>query len=538
MSRTLFPSLVIFALFMSGAARAQSPSARPTAEGEDDLEVPSAPTNAAPSGAPEGAAPNAASSAPDAETGHVVPVPQGARPAPATAGPPSASEQGRPPTVAADERLRLLEERLAALEERARRSAAREARARADASKHAVILEGEGYSPASHVGFGIGGYVQADYLHSQASEDQLAQSGAPLNQDRFYVRRARFRADRGWKYAAATFELDANTLSGVNVGIRLAEVSIFYRGANPDAIPPVVMVTAGITDLPFGYELVEADRTRVFMERSLASTALFPTKQDAGVKLSGAAAFLRYAVAVSNGEPVDSHGLPRDPNSSKDFTGRFGAAIHPLSGLELTLGTSFAKGRGFHPGSPATKGTLVWQDQNEDGSAQTTEITGKPGSGATPSKNFDRWALGLDLGVRIETSLGDTRVYGEIYASKNYDRGFLISDPFSSAGGGSDVRQLGGYAAITQDVTPYGVAGFRYSVYDPNADVFEQRRGNFQPRTQTVRTLSPVVGLALPKRARLLFEYDFVRDYLGRTANGTPTDAKNDTWTVRLQGNL
>jgi hypothetical protein len=443
-----------------------------------------------------------------------------------------------PETTSDVERVSVLERRLAALEERARQEALKAARVRHEYEENAVTLEGAGYSPTAHPGFGIGGYLQADCLHSQASEDQLAQSGAPLNLDRFYVRRARFRADRGWKYAAATFELDANTVSGMDVGIRLAEVSLFYRGENPEELAPVVMVTAGITDLPFGYELLEPDRTRTFAERSLASSALFPTKMDAGVKISGAATFLRYAVAVSNGEPVDFHGLPHDPNSAKDVTGRFGAAVKVTNAVDLGIGTSFATGKGFHAGTPATKGTLVWQDQNENGVAESTEVSGKPGSAATPSKNFDRWALGLDLGVRVRTSLGETHVYGEVYASKNYDRGYLVSDPLSSSSGGVDVRQLGGYAAVTQDITRYGFAGFRFSVYDPNADVFEQRRGNFLPRTQTVRTFSPVVGLAVPRWGRLLFEYDFVQDYLGRTASGVPTDARNDTWTARLQVNL
>jgi hypothetical protein len=437
-----------------------------------------------------------------------------------------------------------LDRRLAAVEERlrvvAQRSAAAEAAAVAPrkGSAEPITIEGEGYSPAAHEGFGIGGYLQADYLHSQASEDQLAQSGAPLNQNRFYVRRARLRVDQGFKYAAATLELDANTVSGVDVGIRLGEVSLFYRGANPIAMPPIVMFTAGITDLPFGQELIEADRTRTFMERSLASSALFPTKMDAGIKLSGAAAFLRYAVAVTNGEPVDGHGFPRDPNSAKDVTGRFGAAVTLADAVDLTFGTSFASGKGFHPGAPATKGSLQWQDQNEDGTAQAGEVTGTPGFAGSPSKNFARWALGLDLGARFRTRLGETRVYGEVYASQNYDRGFMISDPLSTEGGGTDIRQLGGYAAVTQELTPYAVAGFRFSLYDPNSDVFEQRQGDFQPHTQTVTTLSPVVGVQLPKRARLLFEYDFVRDYLGRTSTGVPTDMRNDTWTARLQVNL
>src|SRR4051812_6647692 len=41
----------------------------------------------------------------------------------------------------------------------------------------------------------LSGFLQADYVRSQESEDQLADgTGAPLNQDRFLVRRARVRA--------------------------------------------------------------------------------------------------------------------------------------------------------------------------------------------------------------------------------------------------------------------------------------------------------------------------------------------------------
>src|SRR5262249_33129131 len=143
----------------------------------------------------------------------------------------------------------------------------------AKSSAPLITIEGDGYSPAAHEGFAIGGYLQADYLHSQASDDQLSQSGAPINLNRFYLRRGRLRVDQGFKYAAATLELDANTISGVDVGIRLAEASLFYRGANPVTVPPIVMLTAGITDLPFGFELTESDRSRTFMERSLASSA-------------------------------------------------------------------------------------------------------------------------------------------------------------------------------------------------------------------------------------------------------------------------
>jgi hypothetical protein len=103
---------------------------------------------------------------------------------------------------------------------------------------------------------------------------------------------------------------------------------------------------------------------------------------------------------------------------------------------------------------------------------------------------------------------------------------------------GFDLRQLGGYLGITQDITPYLLVGFRVDAYDPNSDFFEERRGELIPRSQSSLTLSPIVGLVLPQRARLLFQYDFVDDELGRDAIGNPTDAKNDQLTARLQVDL
>ena len=133
----------------------------------------------------------------------------------------------------------------------------------------------------------------------------------------------------------------------------------------------------------------------------------------------------------------------------------------------------------------------------------------------------------------MKTRLGETHLHGEVIAASNYDR--ALADP---VGGTPDVRQLGGYVALTQDVTEYGIVGFRVSVYDPNADFLETRHDKLEPKVQTVRTLSPLVGLKLPGRARLSFQYDFIRDFLGRDSSGVPTDAKNNQYQVRLQVEL
>jgi hypothetical protein len=398
-----------------------------------------------------------------------------------------------------------------------------------------VHLERRAFTRPIPYGLKIGGYVQAQYQHNAVSEDQLQQGGAPLNQDEFLVRRARLRLDRGWDFASATLELDAGTVRGPRVGIRRAEGSLFYRGQNAKQLPPLVGLSIGILDIPFGFELADSARVRWFMERSLGSSALFPTEMDAGAKLFGAVSFLRYAVAVTNGEPVDERGLPRDPNGSKDVSGRFGAELALGDKLALSGGTSFAVGKGFHAGSDATKSNVVWNDVNQDGVAQPTELVGVSGSAATPSENFDRWAIGLDLQVGLQTSLGRSTLYGEAFVASNHDRGFLPSDPVATT---LDARQAGGYVALTQELTRYGVVGFRAAVYDPSSDIVETRATKLLPKTQTVKTFSPLVGVVLPDRARLLLQYDFVRDYLARDAVGVPTDADNDQWTLRLQVEL
>lgn len=397
--------------------------------------------------------------------------------------------------------------------------------------------QAEAAAPRSLPGLKFGGYLQAQFEANQLSEDQLQQGGAPLNQNRFVLRRARLRADQSFRYASATLELDANTVRGVSVGVRRAEGSVFYRGANPEELPPLVMLTFGVTDLPFGYELAESTRSRYFMERSQSSLALFPTEMDVGVKLSGAVSFVRYGFAVANGEPVDNLAgrLPRDPNSAKDITGRVGVEFSPIQALRLSGGSSFSRGTGFHAGTQASKAGFVWTDDNEDGKLQSSEIIGIPGTAASPSRNFRRWAYGLDLALELKTTLGATKLYGEAYLASNYDRGLYIADPVQ---GGSDVREAGGYLALVQNVTQYGVVGFRYSVYDPNADFFDQRRGKLIPSSARVTTISPLLGLELRGQARLLFQYDFIRDRLARDAVGVPSDAKNNLATVRLQVEL
>jgi len=380
----------------------------------------------------------------------------------------------------------------------------------------------------------VRGYVQAQFESHQDSEDQLLAGGTPLNQNRFLIRRARVRLDRLWKYGGVMIELDANTVRGPAIGIQHAEATLAYR--NPDHTP-LTSLTLGLFDNPFGREVLESPRERVFMERSFASRAFFPAEPDLGLRAAGQVDWFRYSVAVVNGQPLgDRTGfILQDPNNHKDVLGRVGVAVDIKPTFRVNAGVSVLNGKGFHSGSDATKNTIVWRDIDENGQFNPGEFQGVPGVATTPSKNFDRWLVGADLAFNLDSKFGKTLIAGELSIGSNMDRNVFIADPVTTA---LDQREVGYYIAVVQEFPKGPIAGLRFDSYNPNSDFLDSQAGKLVPTSQTVRTFSPVVGFQVPHRARLVFQYDFVHDALARDAAGVPTDKKNNTLTLRLQGEL
>jgi hypothetical protein len=386
-------------------------------------------------------------------------------------------------------------------------------------------------------GFVVSGYVQGQYQQNQTSEDQLDASGNPLNQNRFLLRRGRLRFDHGWDFAFATLEIDGNNVNGLAFGLRRAEASLLWRARDPSA-PPLITFTVGLTDIPFGYELFEPNRTRLFLERTTASRALFPGDTTFGARAMGAVGFFRYAIGIFDGTPVpdsEPSAAGFDPTSEKDIMARFGVETQPTKDLGVSGGVSFARGTGFHPGTTATKSSLQWQDLNQNGAVDAGELQGVAGQASTPSKTFGRWAIGVDLQARLRTPIGRGLLYGEAYVASNYDRALLVADPTQT---GVDLREVGGYVGYVQEITAYGLLGLRVDAYNPNGDATSQRAGAILPLDQTITTWSPLIGLVLPGRARLTFEYDHILDLEGLDSRGVPTDLRNDQWALRLQAEM
>jgi len=389
-------------------------------------------------------------------------------------------------------------------------------------------------------GLRVSGFLQIQYVWNQLSEDQLQQGGVPLNRDRFMVRRGRVRVSGDWRYFAFDFEVDGSTTRGPFVGIRQANVSGLLR--HPDATrPPYIMVTAGLTEMPFGYEVRLGQREMTFMERSLGSLAFFPGPIDVGLRVRGGVGPFRYDVAVMNGTPLDDRaGGPGgiDPTRRPDVMGRLGFEAGPKH-VAISGGLSFLTGTGFHAGQDATKNVLQWNDLNENGSLDTGEILSVPGTATLPSENFGRWAFNADLQIMVRSKLGWSRVLAEATMAQDLDRGLFIADPVAA---GASLRHVQVYGAFVQDLTRWAVIGARYDLYDPNADALDPQRGRYVPADQTVHTISPIVGAILPDhvargfRGRIVLQYDVVLDSLGRDDRGVPVNIKNDQLTIRIQG--
>jgi hypothetical protein len=386
----------------------------------------------------------------------------------------------------------------------------------------------------AHGGVGLTGYLQADCgAWRQSSEDEINTSTlAPINEERFLIRRSRLKATLDRQYVAGALEFDGNTVNGTTARLVNAEASVKLPGEEGAPVP-LLMASIGLFKIPFGFEILQSDRDRLFLERSMTEQALFPGEYDLGARLQGGWRFVRYAVAVQNGEPLGEKAFPgRDPNAAKDITGRLAVETPIVDGVTIAAGFSGLSGKGFHRGNPGTKATLQWTDKNEDGAFTTDEIVTVPGMAATPSQNFSRFAFGADLNLSVAIpSVGVATLYGELYYAKNLDRAKLVADPLGPLG--RDARELGAYVAALLQVGEYATVGARYDTYNPDRDSTNPSKP-LVPTDLSYGTLALIAGYGTPN-GRVVVEYDHNSNHNGRSLAGLPTTLKDDSVTVRGQ---
>jgi len=379
------------------------------------------------------------------------------------------------------------------------------------------------------------GYVQADSIAwSQDSVDELdPATRAPLNQERFLIRRGRVRAEarRAAREGALSgaIELDGNTIDGPAARLLGAQVGYAYP-----ARAPLIAISAGLLKTPFGVEVPASERDKAFLEPPAFARGLFPGSYDAGVMAQGRYGLARWSVALVNGAPVgDAQWRGRDPTGSYDLVGRVGAAVEGPRRFRVEAGVSAITGTGLHPGAPPTKDSFQWVDENQNGIIDgVQELQVVPGSPGTPSETYDRNALGADLQLHwCLCRIGTGTAFAEAVLATNLDRGIRYADPIAAS---RDLRHAGFAIGVVQNIGPVVQAGARYDRYDPDRDAAERAGVAIVGVDQVFSTLA-VMAAARWRDARLIAEYDHERNPLGRDDAGDPTTRSADRVTLRAQ---
>ena len=285
--------------------------------------------------------------------------------------------------------------------------------------------------------------------------------------------------------------------------------------------------------MPFGFEVQEAATQRPFLERARFGQAFFGSARDLGAAAYVGYQALQLQLAVTNGEPLGTGNFAlRDATAAKDLLGRVGVVWPVVPWLRVAVGLSALAGRGLSPGTAATKDSLQWVDDNENGLVEVVELAASPGVSATSSATFGRRALGADgrLEVRVP-GLGPFILRGEVVRGVNLDRTVMPSDPVAM---GRDLRQLGYVLGASQDLWGHVQLAVRYDVYNPDADASRRSVEQVVPHDLSYRTWSFAASGRLLGQ-RWLLQYDHQHNALGRSLSGSPTRLRDDRCTLRVE---
>ena len=106
---------------------------------------------------------------------------------------------------------------------------------------------------------------------------------------------------------------------------------------------------------------------------------------------------MNYALAVVNGQPLNTEAFPRDPNAAKDIAGRVGTRLKPIESLTLEGGLSFYDGKGFSPGRDVTKDQIAWRFLAPAGITGLWQITKRGKDNMSPD---ERIALDMEYAMK------------------------------------------------------------------------------------------------------------------------------------------
>lgn len=288
-------------------------------------------------------------------------------------------------------------------------------------------------------------------------------AGAPpitSNNDYFRLRRARLKMElEPNEYSRLVFEIDPNLAGGVDsatgtIARNVEADGIVHWGEGVETV-----FGMGIFKIPYGWEVLQSDADRPFIERSWWEQNVTPGEFDTGAKAYTTALErkLTFQVAVINGQTQGekTFALLPDMNQGKDILARFNYNF----GI-FNVGTSGYYGQG----SEVSLAQMAF-------------------------KQFPRMAWNLEAGLHHRfLEIGQTRLLGEFNMGQNMDRGVkygalgLPGLPATANIPTGDVvsrNEIGGFLRLEQDITHWTTLAARWDYYSPDTSISNNARNTF-----------------------------------------------------------
>ena len=248
--------------------------------------------------------------------------------------------------------------------------------------------------------------------------------------------------------------------------------------------------TGGLYQVPFLMEVVESSMYRPWIERTIMSQSLFPSERDLGVhaKTIYGKDLVALDVGILNGQRIGekSFVLQPDLNGAKDF---FATATVKSGPVAASLAGYLGRG-------------------------QIVDAT------AIRVKNFKRLgaSLGAQLAKTFSERLGQTKVIGELMFGSNMDTGVLNgfalpTIPKTFTDGVKDLNERGLSIRLDQELTKWGIAGFRYDMYTTDSSIANNARD----------TYAFMAGARFSKYLRLINEASYAIDNLHPEGAAAPS---------------
>ncbi len=340
-------------------------------------------------------------------------------------------------------------------------------------------------------------------------------AGAPAlttNNDYFRLRRARLKVElEPNEFTRLVFEIDPNLSGGFDSATGTIARNVEADGIahwEGSSVRDGVETTfgAGIFKIPYGWEVLQSDAERPFIERSWWEQNATPAEFDTGAK-AYTTAFdrkLNVQVAVVNGVTLGEKTFSLLPGNTqgKSIVGRASYNFGPFD-----VGTSGYYGQG----SEVSVANLAF-------------------------KEFPRQAWNIEAALHHKfLPFGHTRLFGEFNLGQNMDRGTHyafalpgLPTPAANIPSGSvtNRNEIGGFVRLEQDITRWATLGVRWDYYSPDTSITNSARNTFG-----------VVGVAhFTRQLQLMVEYDkFVDNVRPEASKDVYPDREGDVLSAVFQ---